>query len=359
MRIRDTEAILSGSTALIVWTIVLSTWLIAAGSVVASPAADLAVHLWTDKSEYALGEPLRFRVVLANRGGATVRIPHISDLGSNTRFLYFEVTSGEHKRLHSTRVITIERAHGGYAGEPLAPEQEVTAFLYPHETDYVDADRRDDSVRRGLMFPDAGRYTVRVFYKTGALYSELWQPQEPGGVASNAVVIDFRAPSDSEREILRACWSFRSVGAELGEMNAHAGFDEGALRRVLTKYPDVPLADYARYCLARSLTRVGRGGIAAGASEGIVLFEELRRTNPDFRREEITKQLATAYFLTSQGDAALKLFEEGLRAMPYLYHHYAFMARYVHARTGDPIAAQEWLGGRVRGQRLPAFVTEE
>lgn len=327
---------------------------------VRAQAESLSIRLEQEKSRYVLGEPVKLKVTLQNDSTETIRIVSISRLGMNMEHMFYLLTvpTGDKYQCMS-RVFQVERmVDPGYGGEPLAPGEQVVTFLYP-----TTVWRRPAAATHGPwssfeeMFKVPGDYRLRVVYGVSPSLPRLLQTGT-AGILSDELVLDFRAPDNVERQILESCVPGDDIGANLGELNAHAKFDEAALRAVIREYPDHPMTEYARFSLARSLTRLDRNGIGVDGREGVAIFEDLQNRLPDFRSEEIAKHLGTSYFFLGQRDEAIAVFEDAMAKYPYMRQQYSFMTRYIHALTGDSHAPERWNKARQNGKRNLEFLEE-
>lgn len=324
----------------------------------AQAMSSLTVLLESVKTEYVIGEPVKFRVTLRNTGNETLRVVCISDLEANSDYLYYEVEHDGQRDHCVTRFIDKHVMFDPvYEGEPLRPSEEVATLLYPGRVWRRPAGQRSRWVGLRDMFPAPGSYRVSVTYVVSADHLKLWSTGQTGQ-KSDDIELVFREPDSVERRILAACSPGSDLAAHLGELNAHAQFDEAALRAILSEFPDHPMSDYARLCLARSLTRIGFSGIGPSGREGVAIFEELRARVPNFRAEEVAKQLATAYYYLNERELAVSIFEDALKKYPYMGQQYSFMNRYIHALTGDGDAPRRWNESRRQGKRGLEFLQE-
>ncbi len=322
-------------------------------------AASLSVKLDSPKYNYVVGEPVKLRVTLQNDSTETIRIVHLPQLGQNMEYTHYKLVepSGS-EYLCWSQMFHVMRAFDPLkSGEPLGPGEAVVLFLYPRKV-FKAARQAGAGRRRSVdMFAEVGTYRLRIVYGVSKAYELLWYAGSSGR-ESNELVLTFRAPDSIEQEILGACAAGRNMGAALGELDDTAAFDEDALRSVIRKYPDHPLTEYARFALARSLTRITRDGIASTASEGVSIFESLREQAPGFRGEEISKQLGTAYYYLGEQDRAVSVFEDALVRYPYMQLTYPFMARYIRVLTNDIGAVQRWSEGRSKGNKGLELIQE-
>jgi hypothetical protein len=322
-------------------------------------AASLSIKLDSPQYVYVLGEPVKLRVTLQNDSTETIRIVHLAKLGQHMEFMHYELVepSGS-EYLCWSQLGHVHRALDPLmSGEPLRPGEAVVAFLYPRKV--FKATSPTGAGRRGSvdLFAEPGTYRLRIVYGVSKVYERLWYAGQ-NGRESNELILTFRPPDSKEREILDARAAGWNMGAAAGELDDHAAFDEDALRRVIRKYPDHPLAKYARFALARSLTRIDRDGIASTGSEGVAIFESLRERVPDFRGEEISKQLGTAYYHLGDRNKAVHVFEDALVRYPHMRLTYAFMASYIRVLTNDPGAVQRWSEGRSEGRKGLELIPE-
>ena len=307
---------------------------------------------------------MRFRVTLRNDSTESIRIVGIDELEGDSNYLYYEVIDPSGDRYRCVGRVVYRHV----MFDPLGSRWRATAggggargcptFLYPTRVQCDSEANRSPAAEGTIgLFNEPGPYRLKVVYAVSAEYELLWHTGQEG-CRSNEFTLVLRDADTVERESFAARAPGTDLGALLGELNAHAKFDENTLRSVIRRYPDHPMIDYCRFALARSLTRIDINGVGSGAEEGIEILKDLRARVPDFRAEEIAKQLATAYYFINERDLAVSTFEETISLYPYMRQECSFMRRYIHALTGDGEAPSRWLESREKGKRGLEFLQQ-
>ena len=311
----------------------------------------LSVHLESEQDSYLVREPVKFKVVITNESGETVRVPSIVRFDMNMKHLLMEVITPAGETQY--RTFKYYRQEGivqrDYDGEPLRPGESLTTFLFPNISG-----RRELDLAPGpffpqkLTFPEPGNYQLRVAYFVAEPWDNLWKP--PGDfLFSNTIQIQLNLPTPVEERILDAYWAKGGVDISMGEHHAYCWFDVSALESVIEMYPDHPLIKYAYFGLGRQLGRLKLPVNRSLIERAVPIFEKLAQDYPDFRYAEVRHHLARAYYHTGRREEAIQLYSELLEERPYLIDDAEFMKSKIFVEELTSKAAGDWFRFRMSG----------
>ncbi len=314
-------------------------------------SGEVELQLNSVKSEYVVGEPLKFTVRLINNTDETIYIPAARYFDMNMWFFLIEIITPD--STVEFRKFQYQFEDGAsipkYTSEPLAPGASIETNLYPNITFLVDI----STLRkfRGEMtrtFPDPSEYRIRLIYVIRRNVGSLWR-DEDGLLYSNDIKIKFKEPDSAGEEILGALWAKGGRILSIGDDNILFSFDEMALEEVIAKYPDHFLTKYARFYLAKSYLVKKKDPEYDQMEEGVTVLEALQREYPEFRPMEVRQLIATGYFRTNREEEARRLFKETLELYPALKDNYQFMKQKIYADTKSFKAVADWHKQRSKG----------
>jgi hypothetical protein len=321
----------------------------------------LDISISSPKTSYVVGEPVKFEIRITNNSDSVKRIVDIEFLGSNMEYMLFEITTPDNVReIRNTKKAIIHYMYNpNYSGEPLQPGEFVLTYLYPNSSRVINSEEiYGEEHRSGRTFPRPGLYKIRAGYFVKE--HQVVLKESVGGVLySNALELEFRAPTAEEREILSAYWGGANFMADGSEIDSGSQHDVQALRSVIAKYPDHPMTKYAYFGLLRTMSTIRLDGTIVNLEEATALSEVLRRDYPQYRFVEVRKLTAGALRKAGRRSEALALYQEALSKEPGLIHYYGFMGALVYCDTGGSDGVREWENRRRRGLKEYELNLEE
>lgn len=304
-------------------------------------AEEVEIILASGKTNYIIGEPLKFSVKLHNNSTSVINVPSVARLGDNYRHYYLEVVDpdGKVEARYNKKSYEDEYFPYQYSGEPIQPGDSIEFFIYPTVTSLLE---ENNSI--GYTFDVPGEYRVRLAYHIDQRYVNLWNNN--GEIAySNELRLVFREPDKDESEILSSIWSKTMRFVESCEYCNVCMFDEQHLEEIMSKYANHPLIPYVIYFLARRYTTRELHNY----SRACELYEQLIISHPDFRHSEVMTHAAYAYYKQNRMERARYLVNKALKDHPSLKDHYNFMRIKLvidnRGHQGDPVG--KWVYDRL------------
>ncbi len=321
----------------------------AIGNATESDGNGISLHLRATQDEYIVREPIKLVVTLSNNSKEEIRIPGIAQLAERMEYVhYVEIIPprGEKQCRRYQYMYYSGIALPEYRGEPLSPGDYRELYLYPNVSWEIDCATHEKVNSLSVTFPDPGEYRMRAYYVVPSIYNKLWK--KAGGLASNEIVLQVRRPNSEEDEILDAVWG-KSIGHLMygDDFACCVRSDETALRQVIEKYPNNPLARYALFELARSLSL--RYDESDEMMEALKIFGLLETRYPAFRYEEVRLHMGRIYQALNQDAKALSSFTEALEYNPGLVDNYNFMVHKIYTETGSREEIDRYTKGRNKG----------
>jgi hypothetical protein len=188
------------------------------------------LKLFADKSEYVLGEPVIGYIQIINSGSEPVSI--IDQINPKYGYLNFYI-----KRENEEEILFVPYT--------VADSLLHTSILEPGES--IMADTKIFYGGNGWTFESAGTYQIRSLYK--ATIENIVD-----NIASNVITINVIPPkNEQEKEQVSLI-----MGKEQGKFLLFEGGDHltdgiSSLQKLVNKYPQSRLADYANFALGRNL----------------------------------------------------------------------------------------------------------
>jgi hypothetical protein len=257
---------------------------------------EIAVRLGMDKRQFVVGEPMLFRICLANRSGRIVRAPGPMQLipNSDRYACYIEIERPDGVRELRTTTHPITDYIGGppeEMGLPLAPGDSIVAQLH-YDIDGVASSQFGyrPSETQWSAFSKPGRYRVRAGC---GLSPRAWRLNGAGSlVLSKSVEIVVKAPAEKESMLLETL----SKATERGVFHAYINdaTDVERLQAAVSNDPNHPLAFYLKRIIARAY-QWGTRGMDADLAEALRRYQELLRNASGLRRQELEMQLLETY----------------------------------------------------------------
>lgn len=257
---------------------------------------ELEVRLRLDKRTFVVGEPILFRVVIANRSTRTIRAvgpgyltPHATSFAC---FVEIERPDGVRELRTTNNSIAQGVSTGGVVetGVPLAPGDSIASPCTYHLTGAA-VERfayRSPTPANFYAFAKPGHYRVSAAYGPPDL---LWTLGGAGHLLlSKSVDIEVLQPDRQESSLLESLRTATKESVFRETTTSPDGVD--TLRQAIQKHPQHPLAFYLKRSLAQSY-RYGHGD--PDWSQTLSLLSELENEAHGLRKQEIQIQLLYAY----------------------------------------------------------------
>ncbi len=238
---------------------------------------DLEIRLRTDKTDYIVGEPMLFRVSVANRTTQVLWLPSpLSWVQGEAGFcgrIEVERPDGtrELRTSYNTQADFDVREVPFAAGDSVVATWEVSTTMRLLDPPF------NSRVQRA--FRDAGTYRVRAGFEVAPRYWRVWSAGRLH--LSPPVEVHLRAPDAREARILANL--SRSTGGAYSYANRT---DVETARRCLAADPDHPLAFHLRRLIA---------GALFDDAESISILEGLESSTTGLRREDVGMELLRRY----------------------------------------------------------------
>ena len=311
-------------------------------------AEGLKIIIEPNKTEYAVGEPIKMTVKFRNESDSIIRILDVGSYSmAENYYLFYEVVNpnGELQVRYFTYIASTRILIPTFKGEGLLPgEVKEVCFIYPNWSWMVEP----RSKIQGLTFPEPGEYRFRLRYYVPNEYSKLWNHGKYA--RSNEITIKIRDCTSEEKAILGSLYKKGPDVTSLGDDDywvSKTEFDEEALREAIRLYPENEMVKYPKFYLAMLLISSKR------YDEAIDILTGLLKDYPGFREEEIYQHLGRCYVELGDREEALRYLNAIMEKRPELKDHYNFMRCMIMAdkgfRWGNEAleAARSWLRKRI------------
>lgn len=285
-----------------------------AGGVYAEEAIQFTIE--SDKDEYVINEPVRFKLKLKNISETEQRV--LTDLGgghylSLTRNITYNITTPagiEEKRCIPSEADLIGDIWD-YKGVPLAPGDSLVAYVYPFQSFLEGKVTREKALkekeRRYRTFNKPGTYKISMVYEaTPEKFNNIYTRE--GGLRSNEITVHFREPGPVEKKMIDAM--NHSITTDYDIYNWVEPDDAEIMSNLIKKYPDHPLTRHLELRVANA--RFWKGKLEEAAQK----FREVNRKHPDFRYHNVQLFLARTYLKMGKKEKAIEVIDTAFRNDP-------------------------------------------
>jgi len=303
----------------------------------------------SDKDEYVVNEPVRFKLKLKNISETEQRV--LTDLGerhylSLTRNITYNITTQEgieEKRYIPSGADLIGDIRN-YKGVPLAPGDSLVAYVYPFSSFPKGRTTREEELkekkRRYRTFNKPGTYKISIVYEaTPEKFNNIYTRE--GGLRSNEIAVHFREPGPVEKKMIDAM--NHSITTDYDIYNRVEPEDAEFMSELIEKYPDNPLTRHLELRVANA--RYWEGKLEEAAEK----FREVNRKYPDFRHHNVQLFLARTYLKMGKKEKAIEAIDTAFRNDPECRELRSLNELKAEILYGKRDAYRKWMEARIKG----------